>query len=230
MTPLRARAGAGIATLLLALCAADLRAEEPATAAAAAPAAAPAPVQVVLHTESGDIVVALDAQHAPLTTANFLLYVDQKRFDGGAFYRAVKVDEEGHYGLVQGGLDRTPRPARPGKGPKPIPPVPHEPPSMTGLHHVDGAISMARKEPGTATSDFFIVIGDLTSLDGGDGDPGYAVFGHVESGMDVVTGMLGLPRSADVGDGSMAGQMLANPVKILSARRVRAADRPAPTP
>ncbi len=206
-----------IGGLLLALFSIGVRADEP----------APAPVAVVLHTQAGDIVLSLDAEHAPLTTANFLLYVDQKRFDGGEFYRAVKVDEEGRYGLVQGGLDRghavPARPAKPGKPqkpPKPIPPVPHESPAMTGLHHVDGAVSMARKEPGTATSDFFIVIGDLTSLDGGEGDPGYAVFGHVQSGMEVVHAMLDLPRSTDTGDGSMAGQMIASPVRILAARRV----------
>jgi peptidyl-prolyl cis-trans isomerase A (cyclophilin A) len=234
------RAITALMATLFALGATGTRADEPASTAPAqaGPAQAPAapPVEVVLHTQAGDIVIALDAQHAPLTTANFLQYVDQKRFDGGEFYRAVKVDEEGHYGLVQGGLDRRhagqARPAKAAKGikpvkpPRPIPPVPHESPAVTGLHHVDGAISMARKEPGTATSEFFIVIGDLVSLDGGEGDPGYAVFGHVASGMDVVTGMLGLPRSTDAGDGSMAGQMLASPVKILAARRVEAAEQP----
>ncbi|MFM2288647.1 MAG: hypothetical protein RL684_1790 [Pseudomonadota bacterium] len=83
---------------------------------------------------------------------------------------------------------------------------------------------MARTAPGTATSEFFIVLGELTSLDGKDGDPGYAVFGHVQSGMELVHQMLGLPRSADAGDGSMRGQLLAEPVKILSARRVSATD------
>ena len=205
------------------------------------------PVDVLLHTESGDIVLALDAQHAPITTANFLRYVDEHRYDGAAFYRAVKVDEEGHYGLVQGGLHggharpaeaaKAPRSGQPGKAaraprpPAPIPPIAHESPAQTGLHHVDGAISMARKEPGTATSEFFIVIGELTSLDGQDGDPGYAVFGHVASGMQVASQMLLLPRSAETGDGSMGGQMLASPVKIISARRVVAATpAPGPTP
>ena len=79
---------------------------------------------------------------------------------------------------------------------------------------------MARGEPGTAQSEFFIVIGDLADLDGKDGDPGYAVFGRVESGMDIVKQLLAMPRSADVGGEVMYGQMLIAPVKIISARRV----------
>jgi peptidyl-prolyl cis-trans isomerase A (cyclophilin A) len=87
---------------------------------------------------------------------------------------------------------------------------------------------MARNEPGSATSEFFIVIGELKSLDGGDNDPGYAVFGHVEAGMEAVRQWLALPRSTDAGDGSMQGQMLAEPVKITSARRMSAAETAAP--
>jgi peptidyl-prolyl cis-trans isomerase A (cyclophilin A) len=207
--------------LLLMLGAAGSRGQSAAPAnspvpAVAAPAVvaptAEAPLRVLLHLEAGDIVIALDAEHAPLTTANFLRYVDQKRYDGARFYRAVKIDEAGQYGLLQGGLR--------GGRIQEFKPIVHESPVVTGLHHVDGAVSMARNEPGTATSEFFVVIGDLQSLDGGEGDPGYAVFGHVESGMPLVHDLLGLPRSQDAGDGSMTGQMLANPVRILSARRV----------
>jgi peptidyl-prolyl cis-trans isomerase A (cyclophilin A) len=228
--PRRAAGAAScLAALLLALGATAIAADEPGHADTPGPA--PAPAQVLLHTQSGDIVIALDAQHAPLTTANFLRYVDEKRYDGAAFYRAVQVDDDGNYGLVQGGLHGSARPTpkhgpkgSPTKPRKPIPPVAHESPAMTGLRHVDGAVSMARTAPGTATSEFFIVLGELTSLDGKDGDPGYAVFGHVQSGMELVHQMLGLPRSADAGDGSMRGQLLAEPVKILSARRVSATD------
>jgi peptidyl-prolyl cis-trans isomerase A (cyclophilin A) len=80
---------------------------------------------------------------------------------------------------------------------------------------------MAHAGPGTARGDFFIVVGDLVSLDGSGkpGDPGYAVFGHVTSGMEIVRSIMSMPRSADIGDGSMKGQMLANPVKILTVRR-----------
>lgn len=221
------------ASILLASAMTSVRAEEsaptgtaPPTAFAPQPPVAPlppaAPVEVQLHMQEGDIVIALDAEHAPLTTANFLHYVDQKRYDGAEFYRAVQIGDEGHYGMLQGGLH--------GGHTKAFKPIAHESPAVTGLHHVDGAVSMARSEPGTATSEFFIVMGDLTALDGQDGDPGYAVFGHVQSGMDVVKQLLGLPRSLDAGDGSMRGQMLASPVKILSARRVVAVDGPARKP
>jgi peptidyl-prolyl cis-trans isomerase A (cyclophilin A) len=89
------------------------------------------------------------------------------------------------------------------------------------LSHVNGAISMARADPGTATADFFIVIGDLVGLDAqpNGGDQGYAVFGHVVDGMDVVHVIFGQPRSETAGEGVMHGQMLAAPVKILTARR-----------
>ena len=99
-------------------------------------------------------------------------------------------------------------------------PIAHEPTTVTGLSHVDGAISMARAEPGTANADFFIVVGDTTSYDAQPGgDPGYAVFGRVVEGMDVVRSILGQPRSED-GQGVMKGQMIANPVKVLSVRRI----------
>jgi peptidyl-prolyl cis-trans isomerase A (cyclophilin A) len=99
-------------------------------------------------------------------------------------------------------------------------PIAHEPTTVTGLSHVDGAISMARGDPGTATADFFVVIGDLVSLDAQpNGDLGYAVFGHVVNGMDAVHVIFGQPRSSTAGVGVMKGQMLAMPVKILTARR-----------
>ncbi len=183
------------------------------TAETPAAAAAPATVDVILHTALGDIRVALETQRAPLTAANFLRYVDQKRFDNITFYRGVKVGDDGMYGLVQGGLKGNPKLV--------LKPVAHEPTTVTGLSHLDGTLSMARRDPGTATADFFIVVGDLTTLDATpDGaDPGYAAFGRVTMGMDIVHQMLELPRSQGAGDGSMKGQMLAEPVKVLSVRR-----------
>src|SRR6202034_794752 len=102
-------------------------------------------------------------------------------------------------------------------------PIAHEPTTLTGLSHVNGAISMARGDPGTATADFFIVIGDLVSLDAqpNGGDPGYAVFGHVLEGIDVALVIFGQPRSPTAGQGVMHGQMLTAQVKILTARRAR---------
>jgi peptidyl-prolyl cis-trans isomerase A (cyclophilin A) len=179
----------------------------------AAAASAPATVKVVLKTSLGDIVLAVETARAPITAANFLRYVDQKRLDGCEFYRAMAVGDDGQYGLVQGGLRGNPK--------RVLKPIAHEPTSVTGLSHVDGAISMARADPGTATADFFVVIGDLVSLDAqpDSGDPGYAVFGHVIDGMDVVHMILGQPRSPTAGEGVMRGQMLAEPVKILTVRR-----------
>lgn len=213
----------GIAFLSVALSLGGATAAEPDSANVAPPSTAVhqaaetgpevALVRVLLHTELGDILLGLDAQHAPITSANFLRYVDQKRLDGSTFYRAVKLDDSGQLGLVQGGLQGDPE--------RVLEPIAHESPSTTGLRHVDGAISMARLEPGSATADFFIVIGDLPSLDGkaGSDDPGYAVFGRVLEGMDVVRKILEQPRDATAGDGDMKGQMIAKPVRILTVRR-----------
>lgn len=196
-----------------------LCAQEAPSASAAAPAAeasttaAPATVDVILHTAMGDIRVALETERAPITAANFLRYVDQKRFDNITFYRAVKVGDDGMYGLVQGGLKGNPKLV--------LKPIAHESTTVTKLSHLDGTLSMARTDPGTATADFFIVVGDLTTLDASaeGGDPGYAAFGKVTKGMDIVHQMLELPRSQDAGNGSMKGQMLAEPVKVLTVRR-----------
>lgn len=179
----------------------------------APPPPAPVTVPVVMHTTMGDIHLALEVERAPITARNFLHYVDAKRFDGISFYRAMKVTEDGKYGLVQGGLQ--------GNRKKLFKQIAHESPATTGLSHVDGAISMARGAPGTADADFFIVIGDLSTMDGkADGsDPGYAVFGRVTAGMDIVHEILDLPKSQDARNPVMKGQMLAEPVKILSVRR-----------
>jgi peptidyl-prolyl cis-trans isomerase A (cyclophilin A) len=183
------------------------------TEAAVPPVAAAATVDVILSTSLGDIRVAVEVERAPVTAANFLRYVDTKRFDGIGWYRAMKLDADGKYGLVQAGLR--------GDRKRVFKPIAHESPVATGLSHVDGAISMARLAPGTATADFFVVIGDLVSLDGtADGaDPGYAVFGRVTQGMDVIRQMLDLPRDPNAGDAVMKGQMLAQPVRILTVRR-----------
>lgn len=202
--------------MLLALAAAPSpQAAEALPAPVAAPAAPqPALVNVRLETSAGVIVLALEKDRAPITTANFLRYVDAKRFDGIGFYRAMKVAPG--FGLIQAGI-RT-------DASKLFPPIKHEPTSQTGLSHGDGAISMARYEPGSATSDFFITIGAMPSMDAdpklpGD-NAGFAVFGHVVEGMDVVRRILEEPVSATEGEGVMRGQMLAAPVKIVTAKRV----------
>lgn len=185
----------------------------PAPAVAAAPV--PAVVKVRFRTGLGDIVIALEKERAPITTAYILKHVDQKRFEGSNFYRAYKITPDGRLALVQGGV-MDPK--------KQLPPVPHEPTSKTGLSHVDGAVSLARLAPGTATANFFIILGDLPSLDANpqaSGDnQGYAVFGRVVEGMDVVRKILEAPIAPTKGTGAMKGQMIATPVPILSAVRV----------
>jgi peptidyl-prolyl cis-trans isomerase A (cyclophilin A) len=186
-----------------------------APAAAQLPASAPPPeVKVLLHTSAGDIVVALETHKAPITAANFLHYVDARRLDGTQFYRAMKTGPEA--GLVQGGV-RDPR--------KLFPPIAHEPTSRTGLSHVDGALSVPRLGLGTAQGDFTIMVGDQKYLDAGPGSAGdgggYAVFGRVVEGMDVVRRILASPTSPTEGEGVMRGQMLSPRITILTARRVR---------
>ena len=174
----------------------------------------PAPlVRVVLTTSLGAITLELDRGHAPITTANFLRYVDQRRFDGTVFYRTMKLGER--QGLVQGGTQQNPK--------RVLKPIAHEPTNLTGIRHVAGTISMARWAPGTANGDFSILVSDMPALDanpGGSGDTaGYAAFGHVVEGMEVVIKLLDSPTSPTLGEGFMKGQMIAAPVRILTARR-----------
>jgi len=178
-----------------------------------APAAPPADVRVALDTSAGRILIAVHVARAPVTAANFLHYVDQKRLDGTSFYRSVGSAD---YGFVQGGAQNDPR--------RLLPPIKHEPTSQTGLTHDDGALSMARYAPGSATGDFFIVLGKMPGMDAhpeaaGD-NQGFAVFAHVVEGMDVVKAILAAPKSPTAGEGVMKGQMLEQPVKILTARRI----------
>ena len=176
--------------------------------AQAAPASQPELVPVVIETSLGRIVVDLDKSDAPVTTANFLHYVDTHRYDGESFYRAMPA---GTGGLIQGGIRSD--------GRKLFPPIAHEPTSKTGLHNVAGAISMANAGPGTARSDFFILASDIPSFDASATDPGFAVFGHVVEGMDVVQKILAAPVSPTAGEGAMKGQMLDPPVKIIKVER-----------
>lgn len=192
-------------------------------AAAAATAAFPAlaqtpaaPVRVKLETGDGPIVLELYLDKAPITAGNFLRYVDGKRFDGATFYRASKVPNAPEFGLIQGGVQNDPA--------RVLKPIAHEPTTKTGLSHTDGAISMGRTKPGTATSDFFIVLGDMTYMDADPKQPGdnlgFAAFGKVVEGMDTARKILAEPTSQTAGVGVMKGEMLAKPVKIISARRV----------
>jgi peptidyl-prolyl cis-trans isomerase A (cyclophilin A) len=183
--------------------------QEPA-ASPGPPAVARPPVRVRLETALGVVVLEVDPARAPITAENFLRYVERGEYDGGRFHRTVRAgNQPGNRVLIdviQAG--RHPASAR-ADGP----PIPLERTSVTGLRHVDGALSMARDGPDTATSDFFICIGDQPELDfGGKRNPdgqGFAVFGRVVEGMDVVR---------KIHDAPADGQALTPPVAIRGAR------------
>ena len=178
-------------------------------------ALAPALPRVDIETSAGPIVVEVDTLHAPITAKNFLAYVDQHKLDGKTFYRTVKVQD--HFGFVQFGINGDPRRA--------LPPIRHEPTTLTGLHHTDGILSIARREPGTAQGEFTIMVGDQRpSFDADPSKPGdnlgYAAFGHVVSGMDAVNVILDGAVDPDATiQGSFKGEIPAAPVTILSAKR-----------
>jgi peptidyl-prolyl cis-trans isomerase A (cyclophilin A) len=175
---------------------------------------APLP-RVALETSKGRIVLELDTVRAPITARNFLRYVDARRYDGQQIYRSMKTGE--NVGLIQGGIVTDGRLL--------FPPIGHEPTSQTGLTHVEGVLSAPRAAVGTARADFTITASPLHYLDAGpdsgSGDGlGYAVFGRVVEGMDVVRAILNSPTSPTEGSGHMRGQMLQPRIRIVSARRL----------
>lgn len=173
----------------------------------------PAPaVRVKIDTTEGPIVIALEMKRAPITSNNFLAYVDKKLFDNTSFYRAARGTPNTKEGFVEGGINNAMGHA--------LKAIAHEPTSKTGIHHLDGTVSMARDEPGTAMGDFFIVVGDGTYLDASKKDPGYAAFGHVVSGMPVVRRMLARPTFKGGWSKQTVGQSMTQPIKILTARRL----------
>ncbi|MEZ5682259.1 MAG: peptidylprolyl isomerase [Erythrobacter sp.] len=180
---------------------------------------APQTELVVLQTTAGDIKVAIETARAPVSAANFLRYVDEKRFDGIVFYRTMRLDwGDQPNGLIQAGTQYDPK--------RTLDPIAHEPTSETGVLHKRGSLSMARFAPGTATGDFSILLQEQPSMDAdpdnedADRQAGFAAFGHVVEGMEVVEAIHAMPTDPDKGEGWMKGQMLAEPVKIITARRV----------
>ena len=175
--------------------------------------AAQSAVRVVVRTELGDIVLEVDAKRAPNTAANFLRYVDAGHYDGGTFHRTVKMDNQPDspvkIEVIQAGVN-------PDRAKDGFPAIPIERTSVTGLRHTNGAISMARGQPDSATSGWFICINDQASLDfGGARNPdgqGFAAFGRVVQGMDVVRKIQQAPNTD--------AQRLTPPIKILKAARV----------
>ena len=181
-------------------------------------------VPLLMETSAGTIELEVYPEHAPVTAANFLAYVDGGHYDGGAFYRSVRPDNDNNpltIRVIQGGMqiigaeDTNPDP--------PFQPIAHESTEATGLSHGNGALSMARFAPGTAQSEFFISIGDNTVLDHGgerfDDGLGFAVFGQVTAGMDVVARINASEASAPTDIPYIEGQVLTVPVRIVSVRR-----------
>lgn len=175
--------------------------------------------RVALETTEGRIVIEVDPVHAPISAGNFLSQVDRKLYSGATFYRTVRADNnprpEFPMVLIQGGI---------GMGNGKLPPIPMETTAKTGLRHDDGAVSWGRIAPDSATSEFFITIGDAPALDSGPGTrnpdgQGYAVFGHVVSGMDVVRRINA--RASSGGEAPLKGQMLDKPVAITAIHRVK---------
>jgi peptidyl-prolyl cis-trans isomerase A (cyclophilin A) len=172
----------------------------------------PAAVRVLLGTELGEIEVEIDTVHAPISAANFLRYVDAGMYDGGRFHRTVKADNQPNntvkIEVIQASANRDRRAEF-------FPPIPLERTSVTGLSHKDGVLSMARNGPDTARNDFSICIGDQPSLDfDGARNPdgqGFAAFGRVLRGMDVVRKIQAAPAE---------GQTLTPPITIVRARRL----------
>jgi peptidyl-prolyl cis-trans isomerase A (cyclophilin A) len=185
----------------------------------ALPANRPSPgfTRVAIETSVGTMVVAVDQKRAPRTSANFLTYVDDGRFDGVTFYRAARRKSDPHYGLIQGGIDTDAR--------RSLPPVAHEPTSRTGILHLDATLSMARpNRPNSAMGNFFITIGATPNMDARGDYIGYAAFGHVVGGMDVVRKILSVPTCC--GSGPMRGQMIVKPIRIIRARRLDGTAKP----
>jgi len=167
-------------------------------------------VRVVIETERGPVDVALDSARAPRTVTNFLKYVDAAAYTNGAFHRTVTLANQPansvRIQVIQGAANSE-------RGAL-FPAIDLERTSATGLHHRDGTISMARAGPNTATSDFFICVGDQPELDFGGhrnaDDQGFAAFGQVTRGMDVVRAIQTSPAN---------GQTLTPPIRILGIHR-----------
>lgn len=196
--------------------------------AAGSPAASQSLPIVVFETELGAITIEVDTAHAPVTAANFLKYVDAGLYNGGEFHRAVRPDNEPRTDapiqVVQTRMDQT-------RKNKEFAPIPLERTNQTGLSHLNGTVSMARDVtatspgPDTATSDVFISIGDQPVLNyqGGrspDGQ-GFAAFGRVTAGMDVVKKiqMSSAPKGTPATSRAGPGQTLAPTIKIVKAYR-----------
>ena len=169
----------------------------------------------VIKTSLGEFAVELRTDAAPISAQNFIDHALAGHYDGGSFYRSVRDDNEREgvepMHLIQGGAGWDKYEAFEG--------IPHEPTTQTGLSHIRGAISLGRFDPGTATSEFFIMVHDYPGLDAGPGtrnpdEQGYAVFGQVISGMEIVESIWGQPTGDTSGPDGFQAQWLPEAVTI----------------
>lgn len=187
-------------------------------AAQRADRATPGWVRVRLDTAAGPIVLALDRRHAPITTDNFMRYVDDGRFDGVSFYRTARNKRAPQYGFIQSGIRTDAR--------RFLDMIPHESTKKTGIRHLDMTISMARKgPPGSANGNFFITVGPAPWMDWSARDPGYAAFGRVVGGQATVKRLLASPTG-----GQMNGTLMLRPVSVDRAVRLDGTARPTGRP
>jgi peptidyl-prolyl cis-trans isomerase A (cyclophilin A) len=184
---------------------------------AAIPGPRPGIVRVKIVTSDGAMLLAIDTRRAPKTSANFLAYVDDGRFDGTSFYRAARSKKDPKTGFVQGGIQTDAR--------RILPPFPLETTAMTGIKHLDATVSMARAaNPDSAGGNFVITIGPAPQMDARPGYPGYAAFGHLVAGRDTVKRILAEPSGG--GMDAFKGQMILRKVRIISARRLDGVAKP----
>lgn len=168
---------------------------------------------VLVSTEKGEITIELYEKNAPITVSNFLKYVDNQLYDNGTFFRVVNSDNDPEKNIkiavIQAGIQAD-------RQKESFPPIKHETTEESGILHKDGVISMARTDPGTATSSFFICVGDQPELDyGGKRNPdgqGFAAFGKVINGMNVVYDIHTQPTD---------GQTLNPSIKIHFIKRIK---------
>lgn len=191
----------------------------PEAAAQRADRVTPRWVRVRLETADGNMVIALDQRRAPLTTANFLKYVDDGRFDGVSFYRTARNKRDPRFGFIQSGIRTDAR--------RFLDMIPHESTRKTGIKHLDMTISMARKgPPGSANGNFFITVGAIPAMDWQSAaNPGYAAFGRVVGGQATVRRILAEPTG-----GAMNGTLMLKPVRVNRAVRLDGKAKPTGRP
>ena len=188
---------------------------------AAVAAGEPAVVRVRLDTSAGPIIIALDTKHAPRTSANFLAYVDDGRFDGTRFYRSARSKYKAGTGFIQGGIQTDAR--------RILPSFPFESTKQTGIRHLDATVSMARgSSPSSAGGNFVITVGPAPGMDARGDYLGYAAFGHVVGGMTTVKHILALRTGG--GSGAMRGQMILKPIRLVKATRLNGTAKPTGRP